>query len=173
MSSMNRLFLFFVTILACMGFDQATKVMATTFLKNESASVFWGNFFRLEYAENRGAFLSLGANLSDEHRWLLLTVLASVVLVALGVFVCLHKAMRVWEVVGYSLILAGGVSNMLDRITAGYVVDFMNMGIGGLRTGIFNVADIAIMAGLFVVVATHIQNVKAAHAKNQIQPSSA
>jgi signal peptidase II len=46
-----------------------------------------------------------------------------------------------------ALFIAGGTSNLLDRITYGMVIDFMNVGIGPLRTGIFNVADMAIMLG--------------------------
>ena len=42
----------------------------------------------------------------------------------------------------------------------GHVVDFMNMGIGQLRTGIFNVADMAIMAGLFMLLPSAIQKPK-------------
>jgi signal peptidase II len=47
-----------------------------------------------------------------------------------------------------SLVCAGGISNVIDRIAYdGSVVDFLNMGIGPLRTGIFNVADMAITTG--------------------------
>ena len=49
--------------------------------------------------------------------------------------------------------ISGGFSNLYDRITNhGGVVDFMNMGVGSLRTGIFNVADMAIMAGVLLLV---------------------
>src|SRR5690606_32629018 len=107
MNVSNRIFLFIVTTLSCMGCDQATKLLAETALKEGPILVYWDNFLRLEYAENRGAFLSLGANLSDQHRWLLLTVVASLVLVVLAIYLCLHKNLRTSEIVGYSLILAG------------------------------------------------------------------
>lgn len=56
-------------------------------------------------------------------------------------------------VLGLVLFVAGGSSNWVDRIARGSVVDFLNVGIGPLRTGVFNVADLAIMfgAGLFVL----------------------
>jgi signal peptidase II len=54
--------------------------------------------------------------------------------------------------IGACLFLAGGISNLADRVARGSVVDFMNVGIGPLRTGIFNVADMAIMAGAIIVV---------------------
>src|SRR5207249_7753307 len=50
-------------------------------------------------------------------------------------------------------ILGGGLSNLLDRVAyGGYVVDFINLGIGSLRTGIFNAADVAITVGVLLVV---------------------
>jgi signal peptidase II len=39
------------------------------------------------------------------------------------------------------------LSNLIDRIAVGSVIDFLNVGVGSLRTGIFNLADVAIMAG--------------------------
>ena len=47
---------------------------------------------------------------------------------------------------------AGGASNWIDRVMHGSVIDFMNVGIGPFRTGIFNVADMAIMLGTGIVV---------------------
>lgn len=53
---------------------------------------------------------------------------------------------------GVALLVGGGVSNLLDRIIHGTVIDFMNVGIGPLRTGIFDVADMAIMLGVGIVM---------------------
>ena len=57
------------------------------------------------------------------------------------------------EAVGWALVVGGGVGNLIDRIVNdGHVVDFMRVGIGGLETGIFNVADTAILAGLVTLL---------------------
>jgi signal peptidase II len=53
---------------------------------------------------------------------------------------------------GVALFVAGGASNLFDRFTYGMVIDFMNVGIGSLRTGIFNVADMAIMLGAGILI---------------------
>jgi len=53
-----------------------------------------------------------------------------------------------WSMLGLTLFVAGGASNWMDRLVHGSVVDFLNVGIGPLRTGIFNVADVAIMLGV-------------------------
>jgi signal peptidase II len=54
--------------------------------------------------------------------------------------------------VGLALFVAGGASNLADRVTRGSVIDFMSVGSGPLRTGIFNVADAAIMLGAGLVL---------------------
>jgi signal peptidase II len=54
--------------------------------------------------------------------------------------------------VGLVLYVAGGLSNLVDRIAMGSVIDFLNIGIGPIRTGIFNVADAAIMVGMVLLL---------------------
>ena len=139
MSVSNKIFLLLVVLTTCMGCDQATKRLAAFALKDLKPVTFLGNTVRLEYAENPGAFLSMGSTLPEWQRYALLTVVSSLILLALTAFVCLKKDLRIADIAGYALILSGGMSNMLDRILAGVVVDFMNVGVGNLRTGIFNV----------------------------------
>jgi signal peptidase II len=64
---------------------------------------------------------------------------------------------RGWLLIGTGLVLAGGASNWVDRLVRGSVVDFMNVGIGPLRTGIFNVADMAIMMGGAILLLSQIR----------------
>ena len=50
------------------------------------------------------------------------------------------------------LILAGGIGNLIDRLSnGGYVTDFICLGIGPIRTGIFNIADVAITLGCLLI----------------------
>lgn len=156
MTISNKIFTLLVVLMACVGCDQATKRLAEFALKHTPPLSFFGNTFRLEYAENAGAFLGMGSSLPEWQRWALLTVVSSAILLALAAYVCLKRDLRPLDIAGYALILAGGLSNMIDRVLAGVVIDFLNIGVGGLRTGIFNVADMAIMLGLFMVVASHL-----------------
>lgn len=156
MTIANKVYTLLVILAACVGCDQATKRLAAFALKHTPPKTYFGNTFRLEYAENAGAFLGMGSNLPDWHRWVLLTVVSSAILVALAAFICFKRDLRPLDIGGYALILAGGLSNMIDRVLAGVVIDFLNVGVGSLRTGIFNVADMAIMAGLFLVIASHL-----------------
>jgi signal peptidase II len=71
-----------------------------------------------------------------------------VVITALG----FRHRWRGWHAVGLALFVSGGASNWIDRVVRGSVVDFMHVGVGPVRTGVFNVADVAIMVGAIVVV---------------------
>jgi len=62
-----------------------------------------------------------------------------------------------WPLIGLSLVWAGGASNWVDRVARGSVVDFLNVEFGALRTGIFNVADAAVMLGACILVFTYRQ----------------
>jgi signal peptidase II len=112
-----------------------------------------GDVILLQYSENAGAFLSLGARLPERARFWLLVVVVGVVLIAMLRFVWTSKEMNAIGVMGGSLVIGGGLSNLIDRIwNGGLVSDFMNVGIGHIRTGIFNVADVAIVVGVGVLL---------------------
>lgn len=141
-----------IAIVATIGCDRVTKHMASTTLADAPGRSFLADTLRLEYAENTGAFLSLGADWPRPVRTAVFGVGNAVLLVALAV-IAVRRRWPGMALLGVALFVAGGASNLLDRITAGMVIDFLNVGVGPLRTGIFNVADVAIMlgAGLLVV----------------------
>lgn len=140
--------------LAC---DQMTKGLATAVLKAAPPRSYFRDVFRLLYAENAGAFLSLGAELPEAVRFWILTVGLGVMLLALVVFAIVHRRLSVLEVSGLALMAGGGAGNWLDRIRLdGVVVDFMNLGVGRWRTGIFNVADLAIECGCVLLIAAFV-----------------
>jgi signal peptidase II len=131
--------------------DQWAKVLAVQYLKGALAKVYLGGFVVVEYAENRGAFLSLGANLSEAARlWIFV----------IGVFaILIFCIVSLWKSLphlptsfAYALVIAGGLGNLIDRIQQGYVVDYVHMGFSWLRTGVFNIADMAISLGLILLL---------------------
>lgn len=137
--------------------DHATKWLAISLLKDRPPLIFLGDVFRLQYATNTGAFLSLGQGLPDAIRPYILTGLNGVILFGVALFLTMRRHITNPVAIALTLILAGGIGNMIDRVFRdGVVVDFMNMGIpwGPLkvRTGIFNIADLAIMGGLFLMI---------------------
>jgi signal peptidase II len=90
--------------------------------------------------------LSLGADLAPAIRAAVFNVGTGAILLLLTVF-AVRRRLSGWPALGLALFVAGGVSNWVDRVTQGTVVDFLNVGVGPVRTGVFNVADVAIMAG--------------------------
>jgi signal peptidase II len=155
MKSLPRLLVTGLTLLGCVGCDQVTKHTARTFLSPGATHSFLGDGFRLQLAENPGAFLSIGANLSPDSRTLLFTAAVGLVLLVL-VGVALFAKLSMRESVAVALIAGGGIGNLIDRIVHdGLVTDFLNVGIGALRTGIFNLADMLIIAGALVLVLFH------------------
>lgn len=136
-------------------FDQVTKKLATASLAHAGVKSYLGDTVRLEYARNPGAFLSLGADLSEQTRWILFTVGVGIVLLFLLYAVLTQEKLSTGQRVAYLLMVGGGLSNGYDRVAlGGRVTDFMNLGLGSLRTGIFNVADLAIVAGVVLMLFT-------------------
>lgn len=160
----RRLVALFVVLFTTVGCDQATKSLAQTHLASAEPRSFLNGFFWLQYAENPGAFLSLGARIPAEMQHWIFTVTVAIVLVALLVYT-LRETLRTAHqphtvfIVALALFLGGGIGNLIDRITNdGRVIDFMHIGIGGLRTGIFNVADMALMAGVALLLIYSMRN---------------
>jgi signal peptidase II len=129
------------------GCDQVSKHFASTHLMGARPQSFLADTIRLQYAENRGAFLSLGSGLPA---WVF--TVPTVLIVAACVFAVLRTDWPKASLAGLALLIGGGLSNLLDRFGRGSVVDFLNIGIGSLRTGIFNVADMAIMCGIALLL---------------------
>lgn len=151
-----------VLLIAVIIFDQVTKIAAIKYLKGRPSIHFpeaWmpHDLFRFTYTENTGAFLSLGSQLPDALRFWLFIVLNSVVLLILLILIFYKENLPLITMISFALIISGGLGNIIDRIFRdGKVIDFMNIGIGfgsfSLRTGIFNVADLAIVFGLVLLI---------------------
>ncbi len=153
MRSSLRLLLVALALLALVGCDQATKALARDTLASSPPISLLGGAVRFQYVENPGAFLSLGAGLSPQWRFLLGVVFSGAALAALAVFATRSAKLSMAQRLSLGLVVAGGLGNLVDRlVNDGRVVDFVSLGVGPLRTGIFNVADVAITAGVLVAM---------------------
>lgn len=147
----NRVLLLLLLLSGCVGCDQVSKRAASEWLSGAERLSYLADTVRLTYAENHGAFLGLGASWAEPVRWWVFTILSA--LLVLGALVYAVRQMvlsrREWKpALALGLVAAGGIGNLIDRVVRdGAVIDFMNLGIGSLRTGIFNVADVQIMLG--------------------------
>ncbi len=152
----KRLMIIILVSLACAGCDQGTKLLASSYLPKYEMASYFGDIVRVGYIENTGVFLSLGDSLPENIRFLLFTILVGSFLMGLLIYLVYGSHHNLNTVVGLSLILSGGASNLYDRVVnEGAVIDFLNIGVGAVRTGIFNVADMAIMLGGVLLFIAH------------------
>jgi len=143
-----RLTLALAILSSFIGCDQATKKYATETLQHSEPQSYLGDTVRLDYALNPGGFLSLGSQLSETARFRVFVGFNLCLLTAVTVFLFYNWNVRLTIFVSLTYILAGGIGNLIDRISNhGLVTDFLNVGVGPLRTGIFNVADVGIVFG--------------------------
>src|SRR5690242_8067294 len=137
MKTGTRLLLMILITILIVVVDHITKSLAVTLLKDAPPINLLGGVLRIAYSENAGGILSLGADWQPQIRFLLLTVAPGILFVIVPFVVVRRQQLTLLEVIWLSLFLAGGLSNWIDRVlNQGMVVDFMNLGIGGLRTGI-------------------------------------
>jgi signal peptidase II len=146
---LKRILLICSVLFSCIGCDQVTKDIAGQTLPKSEIISFASGILRLQYCENPGAFLGFGANAPESFRYWAFTLTVFCFLSGLLAYAIFSKASTADRIVALSLVAGGGFGNLIDRIcNDGRVIDFMNVGIGPLRTGIFNVADIAILIGV-------------------------
>jgi signal peptidase II len=147
---------FATTLIACVGCDHATKQLAQETLGGARGVSLAAGTLHLELAHNTGAFLGLGDSLPQEVRLLLFLVLIPAALAFICVTAWRSGLTSGAPLLGLALIAGGGLGNWLDRLLhAGQVTDFARLQVGRLSTGIFNVADVAIVAGVLILLLVH------------------
>jgi signal peptidase II len=130
--------------------DQLLKALARRDLAGRPAIERLGGILTLEYSENPGGFLSFGAGLPDTARWLVMVLFSGAIVVGALVYLLRARGLSRAQRIGLGLVVAGGLGNMIDRVFRdGYVVDYAMLSLGGpWHTGVFNLADVALMAGI-------------------------
>jgi len=142
-----------LTILGCVGCDQSTKSVARDYLPQGTPISLFNDLVRLQHTENRGAFLSLGDGLSNNARRALFTFGGALLVIGAALWALRSRHLSSAQVLGAGLVSGGGLSNLIDRVTQdGSVTDFLNIGMGPVRTGIFNCADMALMLGIAMLI---------------------
>jgi len=150
----RTLWLFSLVLLACVGCDHVTKQAAEQWLGGVERVVLLGGVVQLQLVANPGAFLSLGAELPEALRHVLLIGFVPLLLAGAGWLLFRSPSASRTQALAFGLLVGGGLGNWLERVRGdGSVTDFVSLGLGPLRTGIFNVADVAIVAGLLLFFA--------------------
>ncbi len=134
MSSIQRrpikLLLAIVILCSCVGCDQATKSMAIHSLRDQPPRSFLADTIRLDFAENPGGFLSLGAGLPHSFRTNFFITANCLMILGVLVFLLVKRKIPLLLFVSIVYVVSGGVGNLIDRVTNnGLVIDFINVGI--------------------------------------------
>ena len=132
-----------------LGFDQYTKYLASTELKGNPAWVLIDGVLELQYLENRGSAFGM---LQNQKFFILFVGTIFLAVILFFLFKLPNKKKFVKVHILLSVVIAGGIGNMVDRFRFDYVVDFISFVL--INYPIFNVADIYIVVatlGLFVL----------------------
>ena len=133
--------------------DQISKIWVRNNFESYVENSIVGDIFTLIKVENTGAFLGMGSELSETPRILLLIVLPIVVLISITIYTYFDKSLDKISIIGFSLIIGGGIANIFDRIVFGSVTDFLYLNFGSIfKTGIFNIADISVTTGMILIL---------------------
>jgi len=139
-------FVFFGLALAVLVLDQLTKAWLTSRLSPGEFMTVLGDYVRLVYSQNSGALFGL-----FRDNALLFGIVS---LFVIGLIVVYHRQVgsSVYLSIALGLLLGGALGNVTDRLRLGYVVDFVDIGIGGFRWYTFNVADAAISVAIVMLI---------------------
>ena len=121
--------------------DQISKIWVRNNFESYIENSIIGDVFTLIKVENTGAFLGMGSELTETLRILLLIVLPIIFLIGISIYTYFDKALDKISIIGFSLIIGGGIGNIFDRIVYGSVTDFFYLDFWGIfQTGKFNIA---------------------------------
>ena len=122
--------------------DRVLKMLVENFLTSKKVYVI-KNFFYLVFTKNDGAAFSMMEGMK---------ILLIFVGIAASVFIYYYVKKNNIKNIGYSLLLGGIIGNLIDRIVYGYVIDYIGFKIFSYNAPIFNLADMAIVIGAFIIL---------------------
>jgi signal peptidase II len=133
-------------------FDQITKALVRSTLPLGDSRTIVPGFLDLAHVQNTGAAFGLLNNVDFPYKSIVMLVIAGIALLAIAAYgtqLGFHDRLAR---LGLALILGGACGNLLDRATAGHVVDFVDVYWGDVHFWAFNVADSAIFVGAILVI---------------------
>jgi signal peptidase II len=152
MNKWLRIFLILFILGLNIGCDQVSKAIVRKDMHPYQEISYLGKHFNLIRTENTGAFLSLGDSLGGPLHFVLLVVLPVAALLFGLIYILVKTNINKYKLLGIILVIGGGMGNLYDRLMHGSVTDFMHIDFVIFQTGIFNVADMSIMAGMGIII---------------------
>ena len=138
---------------ACLAFlaDLITKIAVVERLQQGSSVIVVGDFIRISHVRNLGA--SFGLFPGNTHTLIAISSVAALVVIYLAA----RSRGRVPAMCFLGLILGGALGNLYDRLMLGEVIDFVDVGFGSHRWPVFNVADVAVTIGVFLLLLDYLR----------------
>jgi len=162
----RRLWLFLLFTIAVVT-DQASKLAVDSYFGLYHSQNIFGNYLRLTYVRNQGA--AFGISFGGPK--VMLTV--SVLVIILLLYMFIKGSLRPSGTAGKAaviMVIAGAIGNIIDRIRMGEVIDFLDMGIGGKRWPVYNLADVYVTIGMIILL--YVYMTEAGDARESTIPST-
>lgn len=151
------------------GIDQFTKWLVATYIKPQHSvnliSVNGREWLNLTYQENTGAAFSI---LRDKQ--LFLIILTSIIILGVIILILTKRIKKKAYIWSFSLIVAGGIGNLIDRIVHNYVIDFIDLRI--IKFAVFNFADICAVVGTGLLIVFYIMEEIRNYKKKKVKSES-
>jgi signal peptidase II len=135
-------------VLAIIVLDQGTKALVRAYLPLHDSYPVIAGFLNLTYVQNTGAAFGLLNDIDFAYKQVVVAAFAAAALGGIALFASTLQRQEVLARAGLALILGGAAGNLIDRVTTGAVVDFVDVVFGSWHFWAFNVADTAITAGV-------------------------
>lgn len=147
----KNIFLKIITIIAIL-LDQAIKIVIKSKLFNYS-TVLIPHILNLTYIQNTGAAFGIGSNSTS------MFIAVNVVIIGLIAYFIFSKGEELSKLIliALHLVLAGGISNLIDRIVRGFVIDYIDIS-PLIKYPVFNLADIFVVAGCIIIAISLIKD---------------
>jgi signal peptidase II len=137
--------------LLVLALDRWSKVRVQEAFTQGSVRTVIDGFFQLTYFQNTGVAFGLLSGSDSQLKWVLLSGFAAIAACAVVVYSLLTPPGERGTQSALALILAGALGNFYDRLTVGYVTDFLYFHLGSHYWPAFNVADSAISVGVGLI----------------------
>ena len=142
-------------IAAVLIFDLVSKYYTSTLIGLGERVQIIPNFFYFTYVRNKGGAWSLG----DDNPFLMNVIKVITVFFVLGVLLVLFfpdKRKNLYLIFSLALLASGATGNFIDRVWLGYVRDFISFYIFSYKFPVFNIADIALVTGVIMLIVSII-----------------
>lgn len=167
MKRTRKITLLVLTLLLCFGCDLSTKWLAKQYLQFAPAIQIIPNVIELQYTENKAIAFSMLKSITNPIRNIIIYVTSIIAFIILGIVTWQSKKESLLWLSSLMLILAGAVGNFVDRLLNGYVVDFIHLHYGDkFSWPIFNVADMTITIGAFLLAILMLRRSSSESKKN-------